>query len=240
MKSLTETINQVLSDNKAARVVSFYFGNKKYWLKQTERTRGFMRLLKTNPQQALRHEVQALQYLNKVGAPCAKLVEFGDDYLVLQDVGMTANQWLHNTAFDQTQKQRVLNDCAVALAELHRLDLVHGRPATRDMGWDNGKVRFIDFESKLDIRRLQWNKIRDLLIFIHDLYRNGTLSQTMIESAVAEYRRHGGETVWRQAIQLVNKRRMLYCLFKPFYPIAGKDLLASLKLFEYLLGETSV
>lgn len=240
MTNLTETINQVLNANKAVRVVSFDFGSKKYWLKQAEQTRGFMRLLKAQPQKALRHELESLRYLNKVGAPCAELVDAGETYFVLQDVGITVNQWLNKATISQAQKQQILHDCARALAELHQLDLVHGRPATRDMGWDNGKVRFIDFESKLNLQRLQWNKVRDLLIFIHDLYRNGTLSQAMIESAVAEYRRHDGETVWQQAVELVRKRRILYRLFKPFYPIAGKDLLASLKLFEYLLGETGV
>lgn len=233
--SLTETIHQVLNANKAVRVVPFDFDSKKYWLKQTEQPSGMMRLLKANPQQALRIEAEALKHLNKVGAPCAELVESGEDYLVLEDVGITANQWLRNSQISQQQKQQVLNDCAQALAELHRLDLVHGRPATRDIGWDNGKVRFIDFESKLKIERLQWNKMRDLLIFIHDLYRN-QLPQNMIETAVAQYREHHGEAVWQQALELVRKRRILYRLFKPLYPIAGKDLLASLKLFEYLLG----
>ncbi|KGQ69844.1 hypothetical protein OA57_09420 [Chelonobacter oris] len=235
--NLTETISRVLDKNRNVRVVSFEFDNQKYWLKQTEHLSGFMCLLKANPKQALRHETEALQHLNKLDAPCAELVAIGEGYLVLKDVGTTVNQWLENPTVCEAKKANILNDCARALAELHRLNLVHGRPATRDMGWANGNVRFIDFESKLKIRRLQRNKIRDLLIFIHDLYRQGNLPQDMIESAVATYRRHDGEQVWQQAVALVKEWRIFYRLFRPFYPIAGKDLLASLKLFAYLLEE---
>ncbi len=242
LTDLKQTINQVLKANKATRVVAFDFQNKKYWLKQTEQPSGFMRLLKANPKDALKHEIDALQFLNKMSAPCAILVDHGDGYLVLEDVGRTVNQWLNDPTVDESQKKMILNDCALALAELHQLDLVHGRPAIRDMGWHNGKVRFIDFESKLNIQRLQWNKIRDLLIFIHDLYRNN-LSAEMIESAVSQYRQYdypaGGEQVWQASVAFIYKCRFLYTLFKPFYPIAGKDLLASLKLFEYLLFEHS-
>ncbi len=242
LTELQQTIKKVLKTNKTVRVVSFKVGDKKYWLKQTEQPRGFMRLLKPNPKNALKHEVGVLQYLNKMAAPCAILVAYDEDYLVLKDIGKTVNQWMRDATVDELQKKAILNDCALALAELHQLDLVHGRPAIRDMGWHNGKVRFIDFESKLNIQRLQWNKIRDLLIFIHDLYRNN-LSAEMIESAVSQYRQYdypaGGEQVWQASVAFIYKCRFLYTLFKPFYPIAGKDLLASLKLFEYLLFEHS-
>ncbi|SMB79112.1 Aminoglycoside phosphotransferase [Pasteurella testudinis DSM 23072] len=234
--NLQQMIADVLNTNKDMRVVAFEFENEKYWLKQAEHTTGFMRILKANPKRALQQEIQALQYLNKLGAPCAELVAWHDDYFVLKDAGITANQWLKNPQFTPAKKQEVLEDCAAALAQLHTLDLVHGRPAIRDIGWNNGKVRFIDFESKLNVDRLQWNKARDLIIFVHDLYRN-TIPQAMIESAVGKYRTCGGEATWQYALAILYKRRFLYTLFKPFYPIAGKDLLASLKLFEYLLQE---
>ncbi|TNG93008.1 hypothetical protein FHQ21_02700 [Testudinibacter aquarius] len=239
MTNLQQTIAQVLSANRGERVVAFDVDHQKYWLKQAEKNTGFMRILKANPQRALAQEIQALQYLNKVGAPCAELVAWDDDYLVLKDVGATVDQWLQNSACDQQQKQQIINDCAMALAELHALDLVHGRPATRDIGWENGKVRFIDFESKLNIDRLQWNKARDLIIFIHDLYRN-TLPQQMVESAVSSYRQHANsEQNWQYALRILHKYRFLYPLFKPFYSIAGKDLLAGLKVFEYWQNNSS-
>lgn len=239
-EDLQQIIAAVLHTNmKSSRVVAFDFNHKKYWLKQTEQLTGFMRLLKANPKRALTRETEALQYLNNIGAPCAVLIQHGDGYLVLEDVGVTANQWFNNPAITVKQKQEIVKDCAIALAELHSLNLVHGRPATRDMGWDNGKVRFIDFESRLNIRQLEWNKKRDLLIFIHDLFRNSNLSQAMIESAVTAYRQHGGEQVWQQVVLFVNRSQVIYRLFKPFYRIAGKDLLASLKLFEYLMRKTA-
>lgn len=106
LTELQQTIKKVLKTNKTVRVVSFKVGDKKYWLKQTEQPRGFMRLLKPNPKSALKHEVGVLQYLNKMAAPCAVLVAYDEDYLVLKDIGKTVNQWMRDATVDELQKKR--------------------------------------------------------------------------------------------------------------------------------------
>ena len=52
------------------------------------------------------------------------------------------------------------------LIDLHAKNLVHGRPAIRDITWDKGKVTFLDFESRSNSRNQNWVVIRDMLFFL--------------------------------------------------------------------------
>ncbi|MBV7387325.1 kinase [Pasteurellaceae bacterium TAE3-ERU1] len=235
MMTLTAYIAQLRQQYADQRVVSFTFDGETYWLKQVERTRGAMRLLKGNPKQALATEIATLRRLNQLDVPCAHLVEAGDDYLVLSDVGDTVNHWLNRDDMADADKIALVAQCASALAALHQTGLVHGRPALRDMGYKKGKVRFIDFESALDQRKLERNKVRDLLVFLHDLYRSEQGSDAMLNAAVIAYRQGGGEQTYQRATALLQRWRWLYYLLKPTRSFAGKDLLSGLQLFDYFL-----
>ncbi|MBE2895322.1 hypothetical protein HPC38_00285 [Pasteurellaceae bacterium HPA106] len=237
MMTLTDLISQLRREHPAQRVLSFDYQGEKYWLKQVEQTRGVMRLLKGNPKRALATEIATLRHLNALNAPCAELVEAGEDYLVLKDVGETVNHWLNNDSLTDVQKNALVAQCATALAQLHHNEMVHGRPALRDMGYMNGKVRFIDFESSLNHTQLARNKVRDVLVFLHDLYRSERATTTMVTQAIHAYRKAGGESVLRQATALLHRWCWLYYLLKPTRRFAGKDLLAGLQLFDYFLKE---
>ncbi|MBE2894321.1 BUD32 family EKC/KEOPS complex subunit [Spirabiliibacterium falconis] len=236
MMTLQNYITQLRRDNPNQRVLSFDYQGKKYWLKQLEQTAGVMRLLKGNPQRALETEIATLRRLNQVNAPCAQLVDAGEDYMVLNDVGNTVNHWLNDTNLTETEKNEIVSKCAKALADLHQKNIVHGRPALRDMGYLEGKVRFIDFESTLNQRKLTHNKIRDFLVFLHDIYRSEKASEKMVTHAISAYRQAGGELIFQDSTALLQRWRWLYYLLKPTRRFAGKDLLSGLQLFDYFLA----
>ena len=64
---------------------------------------------------------------------------------------------------DEQQKFLIIYDACLALIDLHAKNLVHGRPAIRDITWDKGRVTFLDFESRSNSRNQNWVVIRDML-----------------------------------------------------------------------------
>ena len=221
--SLQSVIEKLLAENQGKRIVSFEHQGDKYWLKQSERLTGAMRWLKAKPQAALQLEISTLTQLAKRGAPVPDLVASGEDFLVVADVGMPVNGWL-NTDVSEAEKSQILKDSASALAQLHLKGLAHGRPALRDICWDNGQVTFIDFEANQQDSDMHRQQIRDLLVYIHSLYRYIGPHPEIAEPVIAAYRAAGGESLWQASKQEVTKWQWLNYLIAPLKSIGGKDL----------------
>jgi len=218
----SQVVSCVLQHNRGARVMPFEYQGKKYWLKQAEKPEGAMRFLKSDPKQALRREISALRLLGDKQAPVPKLVDATDDYLVVEDAGTTVNRWLSGT--EQPSLQTILNDAASALAGLHKLQLAHGRPALRDISWQEGKVTFIDFEASQLGKDLLRQQTRDLLVFVHSLYRYLGPRREMVLEAIAQYCRNGCHHIWLAAQKRLQKWQWLRPLLKPFRTRGGRDL----------------
>jgi Ser/Thr protein kinase RdoA (MazF antagonist) len=94
-----------------------------------------MRVLKSNPHNAIQNEIQLLTQLNAQGAavPVTILMARGGDFLVVADAGKTVNQWLASEGMTSELLQPILNDASIALAGLHSIRLSQGRPALRDI-----------------------------------------------------------------------------------------------------------
>ncbi|VEH66918.1 protein kinase-like domain protein [Rodentibacter pneumotropicus] len=55
---------------------------------------------------------------------------------------MSISQWTDDPSCSEEQKFSILSDASQALIGLHKKGLVHGRPAIRDIIWNNSKVIF--------------------------------------------------------------------------------------------------
>lgn len=217
-------VAQVRASHPGERICFFQFQGRGYWLKQVETLAGAMRVLKANPYAAIRKEIQILTQLNAQGAAVPLLVASGDDFLVVEDAGKTVKQWLSTEGMTPQLLQPILNDASIALARLHGMQLAHGRPALRDISWQAGDVTFIDFEAHQAGKSLFMQQIRDLLIYIHSLYRYLGPENQMISAAIAKYRAHGGEAVWQDTHAFLASWQWLYYFARPFRDIGGKDL----------------
>ncbi|MFZ7216990.1 phosphotransferase [Avibacterium avium] len=227
-----ERVQALLKQHKGERIVSFDYDNQRYWLKQPEQLKGVWRLLKPQPQKAFQNELKTLQFLAEKNAPVPKLMAFGDDFLVLKDAGKTISYWVDKPNLSSDEKLAILADGAKALTDLHKKGLVHGRPALRDMAWHDGKVQFIDFESRSNHAKLNWQKVRDSLIFIHSLGRSDCISDEQMRLTVEKYQQYCEPEIWQQTQSFIAKNRWLYYLLLPFKPIARMDLIAIYRLFE--------
>lgn len=221
--AIQTVIDQLLSAKRGERVVSFEFEGNRYWLKQTEQLTGAMRWLKSKPHESLQLEIETLLTLARKGAPVPELVSYGEGYLVVADVGSPVNYWLANSP-SEAQLTQILQDSGTALAKLHQQGLAHGRPALRDICWKAGKVAFIDFEANQRHDDITAQQQRDLLVYIHSLYRYIGPYPEKVEPAITAYRSAGGEPLWRACQQKMRGWQWLNYLIAPLKTIGGKDL----------------
>lgn len=235
MKNFKRELKNILEKNKGKRVTQFDYNGKEYWLKQTEELQGVDCILKPFPSKALQREIKQLKYLNKQHAPTAQLVAAGDDYFVTSDVGTSIGLQLKDPEISLELTQSLVNSAATALAELHKKELIHGRPAIRDITVLDEQVYFIDFENKISKKNPTYLKMRDLLIFIHSLYR-AQLSDNMVKQAVNHYVQAGDEDIWQATVKFIKSRRWIYWLLLPTKPIAKKDLISAIYTFELILN----
>lgn len=233
-------VQGIYSKHKGQRICQFDYQGKRYWLKQPEKLQGWLRLLKSNPQQAFQREIANLQMLEtqirgEISVP--KLVYANPNFLVLEDAGRTINLWLEDPQLSHQQKMAILADSAIALAQLHKQGLTHGRPALRDIAWQNGKVKFIDLEATTKKTNLNYRIRRDILVFIHSLYRSKYLSHQDIVQTVKHYQQASEPYLWQDTLKFMAKFSWLYYLLRPFKPIAGSDLLGVIGVLGYFRSQ---
>ena len=225
MTAFEAKVAQLRQAHPDSRIQSFEFAGHKYWLKQPERLEGAMKLLKDDPKRALQTEIDALTRLAGKDAPVPRVVLSGNDFFVVEDAGKTVSDWLHAARQDEMVPfGDILNDSASALAELHRMELAHGRPALRDIGWQQGEVKFIDFEASQQGRSQSYQQQRDLLVYLHSLYRYMGADHGQIDAAISNYRAAGGEQTWLDTQKRIRRWQWLRPLLRPFRNIGGKDL----------------
>ncbi|OOF70522.1 RIO1 family regulatory kinase/ATPase [Rodentibacter caecimuris] len=235
MNDLFKTqVEALRSRHQGIRVFSFEFEGKRFWLKQPEKLRGVECLLKPNPKKAFAEELHILQELMKRQAPVPNVVCIGQDYFVTEDVGLTSSQLCDLKNITDEQRIQILSDCAVALISLHQQGIVHGRPAMRDIAWQDGVVKFMDFESRSKSHNQNWLISRDMLVFLHSLCREKSVSDNVLQQVFNFYRMNCPKSYWENMLDYVYKLRWVYYLLLPFKPIAKKDLVAVYRLFEQL------
>ena len=235
--SLKDHVQKLLEEHRGERVFRFEYLGKHYWLKQPEQLKGIWLLLKPHPKRHFKKECETLKHLNNIGAPVPKLCDLGNDYLVLEDAGLTLNYWLNESELEWEQNEKILQSAILALIQLHQEGIIHGRPVIRDIAWQDGKVSFIDFESHSKSYNNDWLISRDMLAFLGSLCREKKLNDNNLIALFDYYKKHCPDNYWANMLSYVKKFKWLYCLLLPFKPIARTDLLAVYRLFKHLTKE---
>ena len=122
---------------------------------------------------------------------------------------------------------------AAALAQLHSRGFIHGRPALRDVLVKNGEMKFIDFENRGERGDLQKAKMRDFLLFVYDLCREG-LSEGFVRAGIHAYASSGEQDVVQSSWATVLALRPIYFIAR-LLPQKFKDLNAFVRTFELCL-----
>lgn len=148
--NLNQAVQEVREKFPAERVVRLSVDDNVYWMKQAEQPGSLRkRLRKGDGEAALQREIENLSALSERGIPVPKMVETGQDYLVLEDGGLTINDLYLLDSYDPQRDVAAYYAVGQALAKLHKQGLALKRGHPRDYCWDTHTVRFIDLETKL-------------------------------------------------------------------------------------------
>lgn len=228
-------VHHLIAQHPHDRIVYFTYEDRGYWLKNFS-VREVRHIFKPDPQAALQQELHMLQTFREKGIPVPAVVWVQGHHIVLEDVGTTLNRLLPDA--DQETRQHLLSLAVTALASLHEQDIVHGRPAIRDLVYDGKQIWFIDFENIPRGRSLAAAKNWDLCGFWHSLFRESYITQNDAQSTLDTYARYSPKAStticqWRHD-------------FRHYYPLyrflkwarfRGKDAVAIVSLFDLLYAE---
>ena len=206
-------VDEIIREKKGVRVHQFEYKGQYFWLKQPEKLSGIEQFLKPRARQAFQAELHQLQQFARVNASVPKVVYYGNDFFV--------------------------SEACFALIGWHRCGLVHGRPAIRDLTWQDGKISFLDFEAQSHSQNKNWLISRDMLFFFDSLCREKSISDKLIGEVADYYQAHCQPQYWEGMMRYLRRFKWLYYLLLPFKPIAKTDLIAIYRLFELLMKEKS-
>lgn len=229
-----------LRGSRQERSFAIIWRDKKVWIKQQEAaTAKWLQLItkviaaissnplyfpSAEPGIPLVREAVRLKLLHGKGFRVPEVLLATSDYLALSDVGPSLKYWLTEATITEHERRHILLQAAAALAQLHQSRYWHGRPALRDLCWDGNQIGFIDFEEDPhQMLSIDQCMVRDLLIFVHGLYRYLPVTDPVIIEVINEYRRLAPERVWRDSIKVVEKMWLVYPALELSHNLLGKD-----------------
>lgn len=134
-----------MRERPAERVFSLEVDSGKFWVKR-KLGNGRKQLVKYSVEKEFFYEIARMTIAAR---NCPELVPemtvLTPDYMVTRDGGPTIKVWL-DKEMPEEDKESLLEQAGAALARLHEKDIVHGRPALRDITWDGERMAFLDWE----------------------------------------------------------------------------------------------
>lgn len=211
---LTACIATHLRQNQS-RISAFEFAGQTYWVKQLETLTLRLRLQKGNPTHAFQAERDALHFLEAQNAPAPRILAEGARYFVLPDCGLSLHAILHGQQFSAEKRQTIFTAAGKALADWHRLGLAHGRPAIKDMCWQDQLITLLDFERFDANKCTQRRQAQDIVIFVQSLFSPTGHPSPEAEAAINAYQKHDQLDLWPRAKRISARLHWLDIATKP-------------------------
>ena len=159
------------------------------WIRTSVPKRLMVQVSKGPPRWVLARETRLLRAMGARGAPVPEVLAAGPDYLVLADCGRALSDLLAEGPDDATAA-RLMAATGTALARMHALGCIHGRPYLRDILVDRaGEVRFIDLERGARLKAPGRRKARDLTMLVFSIHARfpPERAAALIEPLLAAY-----------------------------------------------------
>ncbi|RKF19908.1 hypothetical protein DBZ36_05465 [Alginatibacterium sediminis] len=235
-----EQVKQFLETQPANhRVVEMILDEKKVWVKRKQPLENWRDYYKVIVTPGLKREIKALQLLNRQQLPVPKLIVYCDEFFASEDSGQALPRYLDENSLDLTQRERVFYQAGYALAQMHQQGFAHGRPALRDICWDEHKITFIDFEMHSGKPCSAWDQSIDLLIFLHGLYYSLEDGAPEANAAIQGYIDNQGYTRFTKLQKKVAHFAWVLPLLDKLKGIAGRDLRQATPALKLMLKNWS-
>ena len=198
---------------KGPGVHSFMHNEQLYWLKISgENKRNLASILshilsKKNmffsnksflkPEVRFIKEKQMLTYLNYIKFNVPEIIDEGDNYFVTKDCGLNLKSISHDKISDE-----LIYSVFDVFISLHNENIIHGRPALRDILYNRGKIILIDFEESLFNNNPKL-KARDILLLLIDLERLPFISDQIKIENILKWKNEVGTESWHELISIM-------------------------------------
>lgn len=221
------------------RVIEMILDGQKVWVKRKQPLENWRDYYKVLVTPGLKREIKALQLLNLQQLPVPKLVVTGDDFFASEDSGHALPRYLDENNLDLAQRKLIFYKAGYALAQMHQQGFAHGRPALRDICWDEHKITFIDFEMHSGKPSSTWDQNKDLLIFLHGLYYTLADGAPEADAAIQGYIDNQGYTRFTKLQSKVAHFAWVLPLLDKLKGIAGRDLRQATPALKLMLKNLS-
>lgn len=220
------------------RVLSFTFDDETFWIKR-KMGNGRRAAVKYSAEREFYYEIARMTIAAKNTPELVAPIEvLTPTYMVTKDGGPTLKLIL-DSDISEEEKEKILEGAGAALAKLHRADIVHGRPALRDICFRDGKYTFLDWENRLYSKKMNRQKAVDLLLLLQGLCRENYPDEKNRLRALDKGYCEGGETeIRREAVRFLKHTSFLGMITRKLKPFHMKDVEAVRKAAEYLLEES--
>lgn len=183
----------------APRIAKTTHEGREVWIKRPERLTGRMRWQKGDPAAAFDRERRAHQRLADLGLPVPRIVASTSDYIATEAAGPSLLTLMRRHGPDHPTFTTALTDAATALAAFHAAGVSHGRPNLKDICWQDGDVRFLDFERAHPSRDTIRGHTEDLLLFFYNAIAETRDTRPTIDKAADAYRNADTKGIWHRA-----------------------------------------
>ncbi|WP_424598082.1 hypothetical protein [Arcobacter sp.] len=240
--------------NSSSEITSFFYNDKKYWLKKARATKSslthkiYYKLFKLelivpveekNAKDALFFETNKLIKFKSLGIEVPSIIFKNDDFFVLEDSGKNINSYIRKRDAKEIDINFYIKESINAISNIHRKNEYHGGAQARNLTYKNQKVYAIDLEDSFDERNIDLKTLqfRDFLLFLLSLTKVRAKVEIDYEELINRYIEQTGNTDFKKRLnKLANKIYFFIKLSKVKFirKRLGNDVLLFFKLFEIL------
>lgn len=227
--------DKAIAEHPEKRVLSFTYEGKLYWIKR-KLSNGRNQLVKYSVEKEFYYEIARMAIARDV-CPSAVpvLALLTPFYMVTEDGGTDLGELLRSD-LPEEEKEILISRAAKTLATLHKGDVVHGRPALRDITINEEKVSFLDWENRLYSKKLSEQKAIDFLLFLHTICRENFAEEaSRVKVAISSYNEEAGTDTFENAKAYLQKHSVVGKITHAVSPFGWKDVESVRKLYDYLL-----
>lgn len=210
------------------------------WMKRREDVDLTRRILKGNPRRLFEAERRAYLVVQRTDLPFPRIIEEGPDHFVIADAGPSLRHIALTEGVRSSNFREGAVEAAKALARLHVAGISHGRPALRDICWQDGEITFIDLEKYEAERNRPAGHVWDLLVFFYNLTGDVDGVDDTVLAARDAYRAGDRKGIWSLAEARVRRLRLLGIIFRPLSRVLHdkRDFRAIGPFMDLFLGKS--
>lgn len=238
-ETLTERLrrmaDRLTSERPSDRVLNFTLDDQKYWIKR-KLGNGRNQLVKYSVEKEFYYEIARMTIAGRNNPDLVPEIEvLTPNYMVTKDGGPTVKNWLDSDK-SEAEKELILEEAGAALAALHKNGIVHGRPALRDITWNDGVIHFLDWENRMYSQDPATQKALDFLLLLQGIYReNYPEARERADALARGYVKNGGEETREEARRFLMKHSIVGSLTRQLAPFKMKDIESVRKIYDHLL-----